>query len=220
MDNRTYGYVRVSSADQNEARQMEALLEFGVERRNIKMDKCSGKDFNRKAYLSLIGTEEVDGALREGDLLVVLSIDRLGRNYSEIMEQWRHITKVIGADIMVLDMPLLDTRQNEKNLDTRFVADLVLQIISYVAQKERESIKVRQQQGIDVMPVVDGKKISTRTGNPHGRPKAEYPVNWAEVYTKWKAGEITAVSAFETLQLTKNTFYNLVKRYEKADKVQ
>ena len=220
VDNRTYGYARVSSADQNESRQVEALLSFGVERRNIKIDRSSGKDFNRKAYLSLIGTEEVDGALREGDLLVVLSIDRLGRNYSEITEQWRHITKVIKADIMVLDMPLLDTRQNGQNLDSRFVADLVLQIISYVAQKERESIKTRQKQGIDVMPVVDGKKVSIRTGKPHGRPKAEYPANWVDVYTKWKAGELTAVNAFDTLQLTKNTFYNLVRRYEQQKNVE
>jgi len=214
MDNRTYGYVRVSSTDQNETRQVEAMLEFGIDRRNIKIDKASGKDFNRKAYLSLIGTDEVDGNLREGDLLVILSIDRLGRNYAEIQEQWRYITQTIKADIKVLDMPLLDTRQNGETLDSRFVADLFLQVISYVAQKERESIKTRQRQGIDVMPVVDGKRVSTRTGNPHGRPKAEFPDKWEEVYNQWKAQEITAVTAFTELGLTKNTFYNLVKRYE------
>lgn len=218
MDNRIYGYARVSSADQNETRQIKELTAFGVEHRNIKVDKASGKDFNRKAYLSLIGTEEVDGALRQGDLLVVVSIDRLGRNYTEIMEQWRHITQVIKADIKVLDMPLLDTRQNGDTLDSRFVADLVLQIISYFAQKERDSIKIRQKQGIAVMQVVDGKKISTRTGNPYGRPKAEFPTNWEDVYPQWKANQITAVKAMELMQLTKNTFYNLVKRYEQNSK--
>lgn len=216
MENRIYGYARVSDKDQSEARQIQALLKFGVERRNIKVDKASGKDFNRKAYLSLIGTKEVDGNLRENDLLVTLSIDRLGRNYSEIMEQWRYITQTLKADIVVLDMPLLDTRQTEKTLDNRFVADLVLQILSYVAQKERENIKKRQQQGIDVMPIVDGKKVSAKTGKPTGRPKAEYPANWKEVYSQWKAEEISGVKSMELLGLKKNTFYKLVKQYERA----
>ena len=217
MDNRTYGYVRVSDKDQNEARQVEALLEHGVDKRNIKIDKASGKDFNRKAYLSLIGTEDVDGNLREGDLLVILSIDRLGRNYSEIMEQWRYITQTLKANIKVLDMPLLDTTQTGNNLDSRFVADLVLQILSYVAQKERENIKHRQQQGIDVMRVVDGKRVSAKTGRPTGRPGAAFPEDWETVYTQWKAGAFTAISAFQQLGLTKNTFYNLVKRWEKNE---
>jgi hypothetical protein len=214
MDNRVYGYARVSDKDQNEARQIEALLEFGIDKRNIKVDKASGKDFRRKAYLSLIGTDEVDGSLREGDLLVVSSIDRLGRNYSEIMNQWRYITQTLRANIKVLDMPLLDTRQTKNTLDSRFVADLVLQILSYVAQKERENIRMRQQQGIEIMPIFDGKRVSSRTGNPTGRPSATFPDRWEEIYIKWKGQEITAVAAFAELGLTKNTFYNLVKRYE------
>jgi DNA invertase Pin-like site-specific DNA recombinase len=209
MEKRIYGYVRVSDKDQNEQRQIQALLEFGVQSDLIFKDKQSGKDFNRPDYILL--TQKV---LHEGDLLVVLSIDRLGRNYTEIMEQWRYITQTIRADIKVLDMPLLDTTQASNTLDSRFVADLVLQILSYVAQKERESIKKRQQQGIDVMPIIDGKKVSSKTGKPIGRPQAEYPEKWQEVYTQWKTGNITAVTAFQSLELTKNTFYNLVKRYE------
>lgn len=214
MDNRTYGYIRVSSTDQNENRQMEALLAEGIDKRNIKMDKASGKDFNRKGYNSLVGTDDVDGSLREGDLLVILSIDRLGRNYEEIMVEWKRITQSLKANIKVLDMPLLDTSKSGNDLDTRFVADLVLQILSYVAQKERENIRSRQRQGIDVMPIVDGKRTSTKTGNPHGRPQAEFPENWQEIYDQWKASAMTAVQAFTQLGLTKNTFYNLVKRYE------
>jgi len=207
MENRIYGYVRVSDKDQNEARQIEELLTCGVDRRNIKVDKASGKDFNRKAYMSLVGTEQTEAELREGDLLVILSIDRLGRNYSEIMEQWRHITQTIKADIKVLDMPLLDTSKKEYTLDSRFVADLVLQILSYVAQKERENIKKRQQQGI---------AIAKAQGKHLGRPKAEYPENWNEVYQQWKIESITAVKAMELLNLKKNTFYKLVKKHEGA----
>lgn len=213
-DNRIYGYVRVSDKDQNEARQVEELLAYGINIRNIKVDKASGKDFNRKAYLSLVGTDEFDSELRKGDLLVITSIDRLGRNYSEIMEQWRHITQVIKADIKVLDMPLLDTSLKKDSLDNRFIADLVLQILSYVSEKERDNIKKRQRQGIDIMPVVDGKRVSAKTGKPIGRPRAELPENWEDVYRQWKAESITAVRAMELLNLKKNTFYKLVKQYE------
>ena len=204
MENRIYGYVRVSDKDQNEARQIEELLSFGVKRRNIKIDKASGKDFNRKAYLALVGTEHTEAALREGDILVILSIDRLGRNYGEIMEQWRRITQGIKADIVVLDMPLLDTRHKKDTLDNRFVADLVLQILSYVAEKERENIKRRQAQGI---------AVARAEGRHLGRPRAEYPDKWAEVYAQWQAGEITGVQAMELLKLKKNTFYKLAKKY-------
>ena len=154
--------------------------------------------------------------LREGDTLVILSIDRLGRNYTEIREQWELITKTMSANIKVLDMPLLDTT-NTENLDSRFIADLVLQILSYVAEKERENTRKRQRQGIDVMPVVNGKKVSNKTGRATGRPSATYPDNWTEIYTQWKADQITAVKAMEILNLTKSTFYNLVKRYEKQN---
>ena len=136
-----YGYARVSSKEQNLDRQLAELRQAGVEERNIFTDKESGKTFNRKAYNLLVGTEESASMLRKNDLLIVYSIDRLGRNYSEIMKQWKYITQEIQADIKVLDMPLLDTSKQDNSLDNRFVAELVLQILSYVAQKEREKKK-------------------------------------------------------------------------------
>lgn len=200
-----YGYARVSSKEQNLDRQLEELRQAGVEERNIFTDKESGKTFNRKAYNLLVGTEESASMLRKNDLLIVYSIDRLGRNYSEIMKQWKYITQEIQADIKVLDMPLLDTSKQDNSLDNRFVAELVLQILSYVAQKERENIKIRQAQGI---------KIAKEKGKHLGRPLAEFPLNWKEVYSEWKNKNITAVEAMKRMELKKNTFYNLVKRYE------
>ena len=141
MTNHIYGYIRVSSTDQNEDRHLIALREQGIPKKNIYMDKQSGKDFNRPQYKKLIKK------LKDGDLLYVLSIDRLGRNYEEIQNQWRILTKEIGIDICVIDMPLLDTR-NGKDLMETFIADLVLQILSFVAQSERENIKKRQTEGI------------------------------------------------------------------------
>lgn len=205
METRVYGYARVSSKDQNPERQKQELLAYGVEERNIKIDHESGKDFNRKWYLTLVGTDQTQPELRKGDLLAIVSIDRLGRDYSAIMEQWRHITQTIGADIVVLDMPLLDTRQDTQSLDARFVADLVLQILSYVAEKERQSIRARQKKGIDV---------AKEQGKHLGRPRAIYPDNWEEVYSQWKRKEVSAVQAMEQLGLKKNTFYKLVKRHE------
>ncbi len=200
-----YGYARVSSKEQNLERQIKELKGAGVEERNILMDKQSGKDFNRKSYNLLVGTDTTAPLLREGDVLTVYSIDRLGRNYTEIMKQWQYITQEIKADIRVLDMPLLDTRNNGDSLDSRFVADLVLQILSYVAQKERENIKVRQAQGI---------AVAKEQGKHLGRPAAEFPDNWEAVYNEWKSHNITAVQAMKQTNLKKNTFYNLVKRYE------
>lgn len=200
-----YGYARVSSKEQNLDRQIKELLNAGVEERNILKDKQSGKDFNRPAYNSLVGTENTTPLLREGDLLIIYSIDRLGRNYTEIQNQWQYITKELKADIKVLDMPLLDTTVNGKSLDSTFVADLVLQILSYVAQKERENIKIRQAQGI---------AVAKEQGKHLGRPKAEYPANWEKYYTDWKNNNITATQCMKDLGLTRNTFYNLVKRYE------
>ena len=135
-DKRIYGYARVSSREQNLERQLQTLKDAGVEERNILVDKQSGKDFNREAYKAL--TMQL---LREGDLLIIMSIDRLGRNYADMRDQWNYITKKIGADIKVLDMPLLDTSNSTDNLDSRFLADLVLQILSYVAEKERENTR-------------------------------------------------------------------------------
>lgn len=204
MKNIKFGYVRVSSQDQNEKRQTEALLEAGVDERDIFIDKKSGKNFERKEYKAMVSR------LREGDLVVILSLDRLGRNYSEIKKEWQYITQEIKADIKILDMPLLDTSTSTDNLDKRFIADLVLQILSYTAEKERENIRKRQLEGIEVMPIVDGKRISTRTGRPTGRPRAVKPDNWNEVYTRWVKGDIKAVEAMEELDLKPNTFYKFV----------
>ncbi len=146
-------------------------------------------------------------ALRRGDTLVIKSIDRLGRNYTEIQNEWKRITKEIGADIRVLDMPLLDTTVNKDNLTDTFIADIVLQILAYVAEQERVNIRRRQAEGIE----------AAKTRGQHlGRPRAEYPHNWQEVYDRWKAHEITAVKAMGQLKLKKNTFYKLVKRFEEA----
>lgn len=198
-----YGYVRVSTTDQNLDRQLEAIQAAGVEKRYIYCDKVSGKDFNRKGYNTLVGTEQTAPVLRAGDTLVILSLDRLGRNYVAIQEQWERITKEIGADIEVIDMPLLNTTATDgSSLDRRFIADLVLQILSYVAEKERVNIKERQRQGIETAKA-KGKKL--------GRPKAKKPDNWDNVYQKWQAGEITATEAIRQLGLKKSTFYTLSK---------
>ena len=155
----------------------------------------SGKSFDRPEYQRLLNV------IRKGDLVVVLSLDRLGRNYTEVQEQWRYITTELGADIKVLDMPLLDTRTSGDNIDSRFVSDLVLQILSYVSAKERENIKTRQLQGI-ANAKAQGKHL--------GRPKAERPNNWDEIYNKWCNKEITAVSAMQILGLKPNTLYKFV----------
>ena len=211
-----YGYARVSSKEQNLARQVEALKDYGLDDRYIYKDKISGKLFDRPSYNLLVGTENNAPLLREGDLLVIYSIDHLGRDYEEIKNQWEYITKMIKADIKVLDMPLLDTRSSKDNdIDKAFISDLVLQILSYVAEKERINIHARQRAGIDCMEIdpVTGKKIG-KTGRPTGRPTARFPDNWEEVYKKWKKNEITATSAMDELGLKRNTFYNLAKRYE------
>ena len=203
-----YGYARVSSKEQNLDRQLKELREAGVEERYILCDKQSGKDFNRPSYNLLVGTDKSAPLLREGDLLIIYSVDRLGRNYTEIQKQWQYITKDLKADIKILDMPLLDTTLSGNNLDRTFIADLVLQILSYVAQKERDNSKVRQAQGI---------AVAKEQGKHLGRPKAKYPDNWEEYYTEWKNGNITATRCMTELGLTRNTFYNLVKRYELQD---
>ena len=208
MKNVVFGYARISSRDQNEGRQIEQLKTEGISESNIIIDKQSGKNFERTGYHYLIRNR-----LSEGDALVITSIDRLGRNYQEIMEQWKYITQDLKADIKVLDMPLLDTTKSGESLDSRFVADLVLQILSYVANKERDNTRLRQRQGIDIMPIVNGKRISVKTGRPVGRPTTEYPAQWNSVYTEWKNGLITAKKAMNTLQLKPNTFYKLVKLY-------
>ena len=195
MDIRIHGYARVSTKEQNEARQINALKEFGIAERDIYVDKISGKSFDRPEYRRLLNV------IREGDLVVVLSLDRLGRNYTEVQEQWRYITGELHADIKVLDMPLLDTRANKDTIDSRFVSDLVLQILSYVAAKERENIKARQAQGI---------ANAKAQGKVLGRPRAVKPAQWDEIYSQWKEKKITAVAAMKVLGLKPNTFYKFV----------
>lgn len=209
-----WGYARVSTTDQNLERQLQELRKYVVDDLHILKDTASGKNFDRLAYNTLVGTEKNVPMIQPGNLLIITSLDRLGRNYIEIREQWEHITKKLKADIKVLDMPLLDTSITTGDLDRTFIADLVLQILSYTAQKERENIRSRQRQGIDVMPMVDGKRVSTKTGRPTGRPAAEHPHEWESIYKQWKNGQITAVKAMEILSLKKNTFYKLVKQHE------
>ena len=211
-----YGYVRVSTKEQNTERQLQQIREFVKDERNIVVDKASGKDFKRSGYKLLTGTSETAPLLREGDMLYVCSIDRLGRNYDEIREEWRKLTQELKVDIAVLDMPLLNTKgaDDGTTLDKRFIADLVLQILSYVAEKERSAIKERQRQGIDVMPIKDGKRVSAKTGRATGRPEVEYPKNWTEVYNKWQSGNITATQAIQELKLKRTTFYRLVNKYK------
>jgi len=196
-DTRIHGYARVSSKEQKEDRQVNQLTEYGISDRDMYVDKITGNTNSRPALNSLLNV------IRKGDLVVVTSIDRLGRNYDLIQEVWQHITKDLQADIKVLDMPLLDT-SNAKNLDSRFIADLTLQILSYVAQKERESIKARQAQGI---------ANAKDNGVAFGRPKATFPPKWREVHKRWRSGEITATAAMQELGVKRNTFYKLDKRY-------
>ncbi|CCY47078.1 recombinase [Firmicutes bacterium CAG:822] len=195
MKNKVFGYARVSSKEQNEERQLSAFQKFGIDERDIYVDKQSGKDFNRKEYLTL------KNILRENDLLVIKSIDRLGRNYDMIVNEWKDITKNIKADIVVIDMPLLDTRKNKDLLGT-FISDIVLQILSYVAEQERTFIKQRQKEGI---------LVAKNNGVKFGRPKIEKPQNFDIVVNKWKNKEIKSKDAMKLLGLKANTFYNMVK---------
>lgn len=195
MRNRIYGYIRVSSTDQNEERQVMALKEAGVEEKQMFLDKQSGKDFKRPAY------EQLLQKLRTGDLLYVLSIDRLGRDYEEIQRQWRILTKEIGIDICILDMPLLDTR-NGRDLMGTFIADLVLQILSFVAQSERENIRKRQEQGI---------AAAKERGVQFGRPKIEGPPDFSEIVQDWEGKRITTKEAIFKSNMSRSTFYRRVQ---------
>jgi len=201
MKNKKFGYGRVSSKDQNEIRQLLAFKEFGIDERDIYIDKKSGKDFEREKYKTL------KNILREGDLLVIHSIDRLGRNYEQIVEEWKDITKNIKADILVLDMrELLDTRKAKDLLGT-FINDLILGLLSYVAQTEREKINIRQREGIDAYK----KTGITKTGRPYGRPTIIKPDNFDEVIRSWKNKEITAREAMRQLNMKPNSFYKYAK---------
>lgn len=195
-----YGYIRVSSVDQNEDRQAIALRGRGIPEQNIFMDKQSGKDFERPQYKRMVKK------LKPGDLLCVLSIDRLGRNYKEIQDQWRRLTKDVGVDVSVIDMPLLDTR-NGKDLMGTFIADLVLQILSFVAQNERENIRKRQAQGI---------AAAKARGVKFGRPPRPLPENYHSAYQRWKAGKITCTAAAKECGMPLSTFRYRAEIYEKA----
>ncbi|MCD7885978.1 MAG: recombinase family protein [Lachnospiraceae bacterium] len=196
----TYGYVRVSSRDQNEDRQLIALHEQGIPDKNIYMDKQSGKNFNRPQYKKLVRK------LRKDDLLYIKSIDRLGRNYEEIQNQWRILTKEKGADIVVLDMPLLDTRRG-KDLMGTFLSDIVLQVLSFVAENERTNIKQRQAEGI---------AAAKARGVRFGRPPKPLPENFHSVYQRWKAGKITGLAAAAECGMPMSTFRYRAAIYENA----
>lgn len=188
------GYVRVSTVEQNEARQIEAMKADGVEK--IYMDKKSGKDFNRPEYQKMIAS------LHKGDILIIHSIDRLGRNYEEIIAEWRKITKEIEADIIVQDMPLLNTTQN-KDLTGTLIADIVLQLLSYVAQRERENIRQRQKEGI---------AIAKAQGKYKGRSKKEINKDlFEETKRSWQMGEITKAQFAETIGVSRSTLYKLLE---------
>ena len=201
LEQKKYGYVRVSSKDQNEDRQIEALLKDGVIEDRIFIDKQSGKDFeNRQEYQTL------KRMLKDSphSLLVIMSVDRLGRNYTEILKEWKEITTDYKADIKVLDMPLLDTTQYKDLLGT-FISDLILQVLSFVAEQERKNILTRQAQGI---------KVAKEKGVKFGRPSFVLPDNFKEEYLKWKSGEQTAVQTMKNTNIPKATFYKIVKDYK------
>lgn len=190
-----YGYVRVSTKDQKEDRQMDAIMAVPIDEKRIFVDKESGKDFNRTQYKLL------KRRLKKGDLLVVKSIDRLGRNYAEILEEWRVLTRKKGVDIAVLDMPLLDTRQG-KDLTGTFIADLVLQILSYVAQTERENIRKRQAEGI---------RSAKIRGIQFGRPPLQKPKEFDLLRAKWEQNQISSWQAAKILNISHTTFIRWAK---------
>ncbi|WP_178643666.1 recombinase family protein [Bilophila wadsworthia] len=195
----TYGYIRVSSTDQNESRQRIALEQQGISSGHIFMDKMSGKDFQRPQYQAMLKT------LRPGDQLCVTSIDRLGRNYEEILQQWRVLTKEKGVDILVLDMPLLDTRR-DKNLLGTFIADLVLQVLSFVAQNERENIRRRQAEGI---------AAARRNGVRFGHKPKPLPPDFADIYALWKQRRISTTEAAKRSCMARSTFRNRAQSFSK-----
>ena len=195
-----YAYARVSSRDQNLTRQLEAFKAFGVEKQNIYCDKKSGKNFERKGYLRLLRK------LKKGDLLVIKSIDRLGRNYKMITDEWGNIVNRIGADILVLDMPILDTRTSENSLIGKFISDIVLQILSFVAENERENIRTRQAEGI---------ALAKARGVRFGRPSAVYTDEFISAMTKFKNKEITLKEALEAVGMKQSNFYYHMDKCEK-----
>lgn len=197
-----YGYVRVSSIDQNEDRQMIAMRKIGILEKNIYLDKQSGKNFDRPAYKQLVRK------LKEGDLLYIMSIDRLGRNYVEIQEQWRYLTKEKKIDVSILDMSFLDTR-NGKDLLGTFLADNVLQVLSFVAQNERENIRKRQAEGI---------AAAKARGVRFGRPEKPVPENFKEIVKQWEKKQIDIETAVSMCNMSIPTFYKRLKEYKILEK--
>lgn len=192
---RTYGYARVSSTEQNLDRQIEALTEYGVDERDIITDKQSGKDFQRSGYLAL-----KQQMLREGDTLVIKEMDRLGRDYEAIKNEWQELQRM-GVDIVIIDTPILNTKE-KSDLEKSLICNIVFELLAYTAEKERRKIRTRQAEGI---------KLALQRGTAFGRPSVEIPQNFAEVTDLWKSGEITAVEAMRQLGLKKTTFYKLVR---------
>ena len=192
-----YGYVRVSTRDQNIDRQMSAMLEIGIDKKKIFIDKLSGKDFNRPKYKQLVNR------LTMGDELYIKSIDRLGRDYDEIIEQWRFLTKEKGVDLYVIDMPLLDTRWG-KDLVGTFVSDIVLQVLSFVAENERTNIRQRQAEGI---------AAAKAKGVRFGRPPRSLPYNFHEICQKWQAKEISVSEAAQECNMPRSTFFYRAQAY-------
>lgn len=197
-----YGYARISSIDQNEERQLIELQKVGVKNSNVYVDKQSGKDFERPRY------KEMVEQLKEGDVLYILSIDRLGRNYKEILEQWRILTKEIGIDVCVIDMPLLDTRR-DKDLMGTFIADLVLQILSFVSESERQNIRKRQEQGI---------AAAKARGVRFGRPEKLLPEDFSTIIKSWEKGNISFDEAVRKCGFSSATFYRRLREYRLGKK--
>lgn len=199
MSNKIFGYIRVSSKEQNTDRQKQALLEYGVDERDIIEEKVSGKDFNRNGYLTL-----KNSLLRDGDTLVIKELDRLGRNMDMIKNEWQEIQSN-GIDIVVLDTPILNTK-NKSDLEKKLIANIVFELLTYMAEKERIKIKTRQAEGI---------AIAKSKGLYKGRKKIVNE-NFKNVYDDWKKGKLTAVKAIEMLDMKKSTFYRRVKEYESS----
>ena len=196
-----YGYVRVSSRDQSEDRQLIAMKKLGVPENNIYVDKESGRDFDRPMYREMVRE------LNKNDLVYIKSIDRLGRNYKEIVEQWQFLTRVVQADIVVIDMPLLDTRRGKDLLGT-FLSDIVLQVLSFVAENERDNIRSRQREGIEA---------AKERGVKFGRPVLPVPEDFEEIVKTWKSGEITTAEAARQCRFSRSTLYNKAADLEKRD---
>lgn len=198
-----YGYARVSTKEQNLDRQTECFEKLNILKENIFCDKSTGKDFNREQYQKMLRK------LKRNDVLYIKSIDRLGRNYDEIIVQWRTLTKEMGIDLVVVDMPLLDTRR-EKNLIGTLLSDIVLQLLSFVAETERDHIKIRQAEGIE---------IAKKKGVKFGRPPKPLPDNFKEIYIEWERGNVSGVEAAKACNMPVSTFAYKAKRYDLMEKV-